>query len=117
MPVTLFFCYTRNDKPWLYRLKAYLHPFQREGLVELWDDGDMTARTEWEQEISKHLNAAQIILLLVSPDFMACKCGSGVQIQASGRKARTQRGLCYSDYSRSCVLASRPPEQASGFAN
>ena len=26
--------------------------------------------TEWEREISQHLNTAQIILLLVSPDFM-----------------------------------------------
>jgi WD40 repeat protein len=81
MPITLFLCYARKDKALLDELKAYLRPFQRQGLVEVWDDGDISARTKWEQQISKHLNAAQIILLLVSPNFMASKCCSGVEIK------------------------------------
>jgi len=36
----------------------------------VWHDRDISAGTEWELEISKHLNEVQIILLLVSPDFM-----------------------------------------------
>jgi WD40 repeat protein len=70
MPVTIFFCYARKDKALLNELKAHLRPLQWQGLIEVWDDGDISAGTEWEKEISKHLNTAQIILLLVSPDFM-----------------------------------------------
>ena len=37
----------------------------------MWHDRNINAGDEWEREIDKHLDSAQIILLLVSPDFMA----------------------------------------------
>ncbi len=46
-------------------------PLQRQGHITLWADTDIDAGTEWEEEINKHLNTAQIILLLVSSDFIA----------------------------------------------
>src|SRR5256885_10793501 len=70
MPITIFFCYAQKDKALLSELKAHLRPLQRQGTIEVWDDGAISAGTEWEQEIAKHLDAAQVILLLVSPDFM-----------------------------------------------
>jgi hypothetical protein len=54
----------------LHSLKKHLQPMLREELVTLWYDRDISAGTKWEQEIDEHLNTAQIILLLVSPDFM-----------------------------------------------
>jgi hypothetical protein len=36
----------------------------------VWYDRDIRAGAEWEQEIKEHLDTAQIIVLLVSPDFM-----------------------------------------------
>jgi len=70
MPVKIFFCYAHEDEPYLNKLKAYLRPLQRQGLIDVWYDRDISAGTEWEREISQRLNEAQIILLLVSPDFM-----------------------------------------------
>src|SRR5579863_2445812 len=70
MPVKNFFCYAHEDEELLNRLKSHLRPLQREGLIDVWNDRDISAGTEWEQEIKQHLNDAQIILLLVSPDFM-----------------------------------------------
>ena len=37
----------------------------------MWHDRNISAGTEWEREINKHLNEADIILLLISPDFIA----------------------------------------------
>ena len=71
MSIKVFFCYAHEDEPLLKTLKKYLTPMQRQGLIALWYDRDISAGTAWEQEISEHLNTAQIILLLVSPDFMA----------------------------------------------
>ena len=70
MSVKIFFCYAHEDEPFLNKLKAYLRPLQRQGLIDIWHDRDISAGTEWEREISQHLNEAKIILLLVSPDFM-----------------------------------------------
>ena len=70
MAVSIFFCYAHEDEALLNKLKTYLKPLQRQGLIDVWHDRDISAGTEWEQEISERLNEAKIILLLVSPDFM-----------------------------------------------
>ena len=71
MAVKIFICYAREDEPLLSKLKSHLRPLQRQQLIDLWHDRDISAGAEWEHEISKHLNTAQIIVLLISPDFMA----------------------------------------------
>src|SRR5438876_11871174 len=70
MAVKIFFCYAHEDEPLLNKLKTHLRPLQRQALTDVWYDRDITAGTEWKQEIDKQLNEAQIILLLVSPDFI-----------------------------------------------
>lgn len=81
MPVTIFFCYAREDEALLKKLKTHLRPLQRQGFIDVWYDRDISAGTEWEQEIKQHLNTAQIILLLVSPDFMDSDYCYGIEMQ------------------------------------
>ncbi len=81
MPIKLIICYAREDEPLLNKLKSHLSPLQRQGLIEMWHDRDISAGTEWEQEISKHLNEADIILLLISPDFMDSDYCYGIEMQ------------------------------------
>lgn len=71
MPVEIFCCYAHKDQPLLSRLITQLAPLQSQGIITIWADIDIDAGTEWEKEIEKHLDTAHIILLLVSPDFMA----------------------------------------------
>lgn len=70
MPVEIFICYARRDQPLLKELLSHLMPLQRQELIKIWSDIDINAGKDWEKEIEKHLNSAQIILLLVSPDFI-----------------------------------------------
>src|SRR2546421_7456585 len=70
MPVKIFICYAHEDEALLNKLKAHLKPLQHQGLIDVWYDRDISAGTEWKREISQHLNEANIILLLVSPDFI-----------------------------------------------
>lgn len=89
MPVKIFFCYAREDEPLLNKLKTHLRPLQREGLIEVWYDRNISAGTEWETEIKQHLNTADIILLLVSPDFMDSDYCYGIEMKrALERRAR-----------------------------
>jgi hypothetical protein len=69
--VTLIFCYAHEDEALLNKLKVHLKPLQRQGLIDIWYDRNISAGTDWGREIDKHLNTAQVILLLVSPDFLA----------------------------------------------
>jgi hypothetical protein len=70
MAVKIFFCYAHEDETLLKKLKTHLRPLQREGLIDIWCDRDISPGADWEREIIQELNTAQIILLLVSPDFM-----------------------------------------------
>jgi DNA-binding GntR family transcriptional regulator len=80
MAVKIFFCYAHEDEALLNKLKSHLRPLQREGLIEGWYDQDINAGMDWEREISNHLNEAQIILLLISPDFMGSDYCSSIEM-------------------------------------
>ncbi|HYT44497.1 MAG TPA: TIR domain-containing protein, partial [Methylomirabilota bacterium] len=69
--VEIFCCYARKDHSLLNELRIHLIPMIRQGLITLWADTDIDAGLEWEKEIEKHLETAQIILLLISPEFIA----------------------------------------------
>ena len=90
MSFSIFFCYAHEDEALLNKLKAHLRPLQRQGLLDVWYDREISAGTEWEQEIKKHLDAAKIILLLVSPDFMDSEYCYGIEMKRALK--RHQRG-------------------------
>ncbi len=68
--IEIFFCYAREDEILRQGLEKQLRALKRQGLINLWHDREISAGAEWECEIDIHLNTAQIILLLISPDFM-----------------------------------------------
>ena len=81
MAVKIFCCYAHEDEPLLNKLKTHLRPLQRAGLIDVWHDRDISAGTDWEQQIKEQLNTAQIILLLVSPDFMDSDYSYDIEMQ------------------------------------
>jgi hypothetical protein len=81
MPVNIFVCYAQEDEALLNKLKAHLSPLERLGLIDIWYDRDIGAGTDWERAIDQHLNAAEMILLLVSPDFMNSDYCYGVEMK------------------------------------
>jgi hypothetical protein len=63
-PVEVFFSYAHEDE-----------------LLRDWHDRQISAGTEWAGQIDSHLNTARIILLLVSPDFIASDYCYDVEMQ------------------------------------
>jgi len=80
-PVRIFCCYAREDQPLLLHFKTQIAALQQAGLVTLWADTDINAGGEWEKEIHSHLDTADIVLLFVSPDFMASNYCYGIEMQ------------------------------------
>src|SRR6266700_1355231 len=71
MPFSVFISYSHQDKAMLKELEKHLSNLRRQKVIASWYDGDIIAGTEWESQIITHLNTDQIILLLISADFMA----------------------------------------------
>ncbi len=71
--VTLFYSYAPSAKDEALReeLEKHLVGLQRKGLIEGWSRREISAGKEQQQEIDKHLETASVILLLISPDFLA----------------------------------------------
>jgi hypothetical protein len=70
-PFHVFYSYSHADRRMLDRLRAHLAMLRRHGLITEWFDRDIEAGAEWRAEITRQLEAADVILLLVSVDFLA----------------------------------------------
>ncbi|MCB9098184.1 MAG: SUMF1/EgtB/PvdO family nonheme iron enzyme [Anaerolineales bacterium] len=70
-PINLFFAYARADQALRDELDLHLAFLRRSNMIEGWYDGNISAGEDWQQAIDDHLHTADIILLLVSPNFIA----------------------------------------------
>ncbi|MCC6460424.1 MAG: leucine-rich repeat domain-containing protein [Saprospiraceae bacterium] len=70
-PVKLFISYSHVDEPYKDVFKKALAPYWRQDKLEIWDDRQLLAGSRFEEEIFTRLNDADIVCLLVSPDFIA----------------------------------------------
>lgn len=70
-PISLFYSYSHEDEPLRVKLQKHLAVLRRSGLVSEWHDRNIDAGDEWAKEIDRNLSSADIILLLVSPSFIA----------------------------------------------
>ena len=68
---TLFFSYSHVDEGLRDQLEIHLSGLKRQGLISSWHDRRITAGSQFGAQIVQHLEAADVILLLVSPDFIA----------------------------------------------
>lgn len=69
--IRLFYCYAHEDKTLRDDLEMHLSSLKHLKQVTHWYDGEICAGVDWQQEIEVQLNASHIILLLISPHFMA----------------------------------------------
>lgn len=79
--VKVFYCYAHEDKHLRDQLDKHLSPLKRLGQIISWYDKELQAGTEWEKEIEKQITTANIILLLISPDFISSDYCYSVEMQ------------------------------------
>ncbi|MEM9482295.1 MAG: TIR domain-containing protein [Cyanobacteria bacterium P01_F01_bin.116] len=70
-PIEIFFSYSHRDEVLRDEMAKHLSILKRQGVIAAWYDRDIEVGSEWAADIDTHLNSAQVILLLISPDFLA----------------------------------------------
>jgi hypothetical protein len=70
-PIKVFLSYSHQDEDLKDRIRTHLAPLIGEGLITVWDDLSIEPGEEWDPAIEGELRSSGIILLLVSPDFLA----------------------------------------------
>ncbi|SMF96894.1 TPR repeat-containing protein [Methylomagnum ishizawai] len=69
-PLKLFISYAHEDDARREELCKHLTQMKREGLIDPWHDRDITGGKAWAGEIDANLEAADLVLLLISVDFL-----------------------------------------------
>ncbi len=67
----LFYSYSHRDESLRKKLETHLAMLRREHVITEWHDRKLLAGHDWETEIDEQVETADIILLLVSSDFLS----------------------------------------------
>jgi hypothetical protein len=86
---SIFISYTHEDEPLRQQLEIHLSLMRRQGLVVDWHDRLIAPGTKRTEEINTHLEAASIILLLISPDFLASDYCYEIEMQRALERHKT----------------------------
>ena len=68
---TLFFSYSHKDEDLRNELEVHLAMLKRDKLIDTWHDRRILAGDDLDTSISAKLESADVILALISPDFLA----------------------------------------------
>lgn len=83
MAVDVFISYAQDDQDLRIQLGKHLSSLKNQQIIREWYDGYIVPGTPRKEEILKHLAEAQIILLLITKDFMASEFCYSVEMQAA----------------------------------
>lgn len=79
--VSIFFSYSHRDEAFRDQLASHLSVLKRQGLITEWHDRQIVAGSEWLPEINKYFDNADIILLLISSDYLASDYVFDIEMQ------------------------------------
>lgn len=80
-PVKIFISYAHEDKAYCTKLANHLRPLVRKGDIEVWTDGEIELGNEWDDEIKNALAESEIVLFLISSDFVNSEYIDGVELK------------------------------------
>src|SRR5437588_8749947 len=90
-PVEVYYSYapTERDEELRQELEHHLKILEHAGQIAGWHRAEIRAGSVHAQERTAHLEKAQLILLLISPDFLASSEAYGIEMKyALARQAR-----------------------------
>ena len=87
-PVKIVVIYSHQDREWLEKLETAFLPLERQGMIECWNDHRIPPGEDWKQALEKQLNAAELILVLASADFLTSEYSS-IEMQRALERAET----------------------------
>ncbi|WP_413669447.1 toll/interleukin-1 receptor domain-containing protein [Mucilaginibacter sp. Mucisp86] len=101
--VKIFISYASQDKNYLLDIKKWLRYAQHENIT-IWDDGELGLAKSWDQTIKARLNEADIVLFLISIDFLSSRYIQEIELKQALDRHRA--GKCYlvPVFVRHCIL-------------
>jgi hypothetical protein len=105
---TLFFSYSHADEGLRDQLEKQLSMLKRQGLIEVWHDRRIDAGQDFAGEIDRHLEVADVVLLLVSPDFLDSQYCYDVEMTRALERHRQGSAIVIPVILRACLWHDAP---------
>ncbi|HEV2452635.1 MAG TPA: toll/interleukin-1 receptor domain-containing protein [Verrucomicrobiae bacterium] len=99
----VFVSYCHADEALKNQLLSHLMPLKRMELIEVWHDRKIPAGGEWEQAISANLEQADIILMLISIDFINSQYCYDIELERAIEKHEAGSAVVVPIILRSCM--------------
>jgi len=104
----VFVSYCHADEQYRAELDKHLSLLRRQGHVDVWSDHRIPAGGEIETHISAELDAADLIILLVSSDFMNSDYCYGIEMQRAMERHQEGSAVVVPIIVRPCDWTSSP---------
>lgn len=104
----VFFSYSHDDEQYRDQLEKHLASLRHEGLIESWHDRRIQAGQHLENEIDLQINAADVILLLVSSSFLDSRYCYSIEITRALERNAAGEALIIPVIVRPCDWHSTP---------
>ncbi|QLP96886.1 MAG: toll/interleukin-1 receptor domain-containing protein [Rhodoblastus sp.] len=105
---TVFFSYSHKDEALRDELEIRFTMLKREGLIEAWHDRRIAVGKDFDDEISRKLEEADVILLLASPDFLASDYCWGKEVKRAMERHAARDALVIPIVLRPCEWTRAP---------
>lgn len=115
MPARVFISNAHADEVYREQLDKQLTILKRAGIVEIWHDRRLVAGEEWDHRIKSELEAADIILLLVSDDFLASDYIHDVEIKRAMERHDAGSACVIPVIARPCIWEIAPFSKLQGL--
>jgi hypothetical protein len=104
----VFISYAHQDAPFKDALATHFVYLRSIGLIDDWHDSMIDAGGGWRTAIDAHLNAADIIVLLISSDFLASQYCRDVELYIALKRWEKQDAEIVPVLIRDCIWEASP---------
>jgi hypothetical protein len=106
--LSLFISYSHSDEGVKSELAKHLKPIERIGLISEWHDRKLKAGEEWDKVISENLRKADVILLLISVDFINSKYCFDIELDEALKMHEAKKTRVIPVVVRNCLWSPMP---------
>ena len=91
--VRIFISYAQKDEAFKNELENHLAPLKIQRIIESWNDKEILPGGKREEEIRNQIEKSQLILFLISSDFIASKYSNNDSINRALDKHRNEEAI------------------------
>ncbi len=107
-PAKVFCSYSHADDKFRSQLEKHLALLSQQDAIHVWHDRRIDPGADWKTEIDKNLEEADIVLFLVSADFMASRYCTGIEMKRALERQKSGSTHVVPILIRKCDLEGAP---------